>query len=429
MIKRLNRDCQCATLDPLALARALDAEYGQSGIPAHAQEHLIRMFAPQSVFVSASAVMRITEVVKGIETVVALPAYRRAALAEAPDSAKIDPRKAHGVLFGYDFHVNGDNVHLIEINTNAGGAMLNAVLARAQRSCCSDTQSMVPTTEEVTQFERRLLEMFQLEWQLTGATRQLQTIAIVDEMPTAQFLYPEFLLFQQLFERHGIQAVIVEPNQFELGDRHLYVEGQPIDLVYNRLTDFYLQASGNATLLEAWRHHVIVLTPHPQAHALYANKALLAVFSNSKYLRQLGAPSDVCDLLQKCVPATERVTTEAAERLWSRRRELFFKPVSGYGSRATYRGDKLTRGVWQDILNGEYIAQTLVRPGERQVRIGEKPLKYDVRAYVYNGQVQWLAARLYQGQTTNMRTPGGGFSPVFSPVDAQGRPRKPGQTN
>jgi hypothetical protein len=35
--------------------------------------------------------------------------------------------------------------------------------------------------------------------------------------------------------------------------------------------------------------------------------------------------------------------------------------------------------------------------------------------------VQWVAARLYQGQTTNFRTPGGGFAPVYSTVDASGR--------
>jgi hypothetical protein len=40
-------------------------------------------------------------------------------------------------------------------------------------------------------------------------------------------------------------------------------------------------------------------------------------------------------------------------------------------------------------------------------------LKFDVRNYVCNGQVQLLAARLYQGQTTNFRTPGGGFAPVY----------------
>jgi hypothetical protein len=42
-------------------------------------------------------------------------------------------------------------------------------------------------------------------------------------------------------------------------------------------------------------------------------------------------------------------------------------------------------------------------------------LKYDVRCFVYAGKIQLLAARLYQGQTTNFRTPGGGFAPVFYP--------------
>jgi hypothetical protein len=41
-------------------------------------------------------------------------------------------------------------------------------------------------------------------------------------------------------------------------------------------------------------------------------------------------------------------------------------------------------------------------------------LKLDVRNYVYAGEVQSLAARLYQGQTTNMRTPGGGFASVLT---------------
>jgi hypothetical protein len=43
----------------------------------------------------------------------------------------------------------------------------------------------------------------------------------------------------------------------------------------------------------------------------------------------------------------------------------------------------------------------------------ESDLKLDLRAYVYQGAIQLLAARLYAGQTTNFRTPGGGFAPVF----------------
>lgn len=33
--------------------------------------------------------------------------------------------------------------------------------------------------------------------------------------------------------------------------------------------------------------------------------------------------------------------------------------------------------------------------------------------YVYDGQLLLTAARLYQGQVTNFRTPGGGFAPVL----------------
>ena len=39
-------------------------------------------------------------------------------------------------------------------------------------------------------------------------------------------------------------------------------------------------------------------------------------------------------------------------------------------------------------------------------------LKSDVRCYVYDGEVQLIAARLYQGQTTNFRTLNGGFAQV-----------------
>ena len=39
-------------------------------------------------------------------------------------------------------------------------------------------------------------------------------------------------------------------------------------------------------------------------------------------------------------------------------------------------------------------------------------LKFDLRCYAYAGVMQMVAARLWQGQTTNFRTPGGGFTPV-----------------
>jgi hypothetical protein len=76
--------------------------------------------------------------------------------------------------------------------------------------------------------------------------------------------------------------------------------------------------------------------------------------------------------------------------------------------------------VWEDIIHADYVAQAMVPPSERQLMInGEKQsLKLDIRCVTYNGKVQQLSARLYQGQTTNLRTEGGGLATVFStPAD------------
>ena len=45
--------------------------------------------------------------------------------------------------------------------------------------------------------------------------------------------------------------------------------------------------------------------------------------------------------------------------------------------------------------------------------------KFDLRFYVYRDALQLMVARVYQGQVTNLRTPGGGFAAVRV-VDAQG---------
>ena len=77
--------------------------------------------------------------------------------------------------------------------------------------------------------------------------------------------------------------------------------------------------------------------------------------------------------------------------------------------------DKVTRKVWAEIIGGEYVAQSYAAPGTRGVQLDETraELKVDVRLYTFAGTILLAAARLYQGQTTNMRTPGGGFAPVL----------------
>jgi len=408
----MNKKCACVSLESAALRRALESELGDPDVYQLVAERCPHMFSALPVFVPGEQVARMANVVAAIESVVAMPTYREKVLAGAAPIARHSPAGAKGVFFGYDFHVSPQGIGLIEINTNAGGAMLNAALARAQRACCPPVEGLLPLLGTGSDIDRRIMAMFNDEWTAVRGAARWRTVAIVDEAPASQYLYAEFLMFRRLFERHGLDPLVADPSSLAFRDGALMHGDTVIDLVYNRLTDFMLAEPASAALRAAYLADAVVLTPHPQAHALYADKRNLALLSNPHQLQELGGPRDVQDILLATIPQTELVTGTNAERLWRERRQLFFKPVAGYGGRAAYRGDKLTKRVWEDILAGDYVAQSIVMPGERTPGSGS-PLKYDVRNYVYDGAVQSLSARLYQGQTTNFRTPGGGFAPVY----------------
>lgn len=416
MIETLNRDCFCVSLDREGLRRALEADPAAGGLHAMIEERCPHLFAALPVFVAREHVDAMAAVIRAVEAVIAMPAYREVALAWAPAIARHEPGAA-GAFIGYDFHVGAGGPRLIEINTNAGGALLNAVLARAQRACCSEVEAFVSGPVPSGGLERTFFEMFVEEWRRAGGNGLPARVAIVDDAPREQFLYPEFLLFAQLFRRFGVQAAVSAAADLRFENGSLRDGGGRIDLVYNRLTDFAFEAPGHAALRAAYLADAAVITPHPRAHALYADKRNLSLLTDEALLRAWGVPQETLATLLGGIPHTRLVTREAADSLWAQRRGLFFKPAAGHGSKAAYRGEKLTRRVWEEILAGRYVAQSLVPPGERRVRL-DAAMKVDVRNYVYRGQVQMLAARLYQGQTTNMRTAGGGFAPVLTTPSA-----------
>ena len=413
--EQLNRECQCVTLDREALRQALQRGPAGADLYAMIAEGRPHLFAESAVFLGEQSIRRMAEVIAAVERVVALPAWSERVLAWAPASARHEP-KAAGVFLGYDFHYEETGPQLIEINTNAGGGLLNAALAEAQQVCCAEMEAALAGRQGPATLEQTFHEMFLAEWRAERGGAPLRTIAIVDEHPREQYLYPEFVLFRKLFERHDLAALIADPAELRFEAGALWSGDRRIDLVYNRLTDFGLELPANAALLEAWLSAAVVLTPHPRAHALYADKRNLALLSDEAALRELGADAETRATLLAGIPRTELVRRADAESLWQRRRQLFFKPAAGYGSKAAYRGDKVTKRVFEELLDGGYVAQALVPPSERHVGVGEATvgLKLDLRNYVYRGEVQLVIARLYQGQTTNFRTPGGGFAPVLT---------------
>ena len=361
------------------------------------------LFSVAELHISPAVLQAMAELILAIESVVALPAYQQRVLLAAPASAQ-KPLAARSVFFGYDFHLAESGPRLIEINTNAGGGLLNTRLLMAHGK-----------TEAAQKIEQAFVDMFREEWRLMRGDAPLKRIAIVDEHPANQYLAPEFELFRQLFEANGIAAVVADPGEFSCDGNRLLHRGEVIDLVYNRLTDFSLDAAVNADLRAIFDADGVVVTPHPRAHALYADKRNLMLLSDEAALIEIGVPEATRKILLAGIPRTVAVKADEGERFWAERKRWFFKIATGFGSRAAYRGDKLTKRVFEEILQGGYIAQEIVPPSEHPVRVGDDSqlMKADIRAFVYQGVVQMFVARLYQGQTTNFRTPGGGFAPVF----------------
>ena len=353
-----------------------------SDLPADLLAARPHLFSSATVAVRTHDLARMREVIAAVERALAL----KVGAGEPALS---------GVFMGYDFHLTPDGPQLIEINTNAGGGLLAALQAGRD-----DVLAV-------------FVAMFRAE-----CPRPLKTLAIVDEQPASQYLYPEFLGFRTLLEAQGIATLICDPAELMLCHGNLWHEEQKLDLIYNRLTDFAFAAPAHAVLREAWRQGVAI-SPNPALHARYADKKNLIALTDAAQLAEWGVDAATRHVLLSGIPKTEAVTAERAADLWQRRRQLFFKPAAGFGSKGSYRGDKLTKRVFEEVLAGDYVAQAFAPPStvRHQIDGGMTEqlieLKADIRNYAYRGQVQLVAARLYQGQTTNFRTAGGGFAKVI----------------
>ncbi len=395
-LQTLNRTCQCVSM-PVALTNPV------------APRHL---FADTAVFASMADLRAMQRQIEAIEAASQLPQLRNYLGSRLPRVPSVAAQECtRGILMGYDFHLTADGPRLIEVNTNAGGAfVMHALLADIRQTVCPCDESLLDNAHVV---EEKLINMFVDEWRSAGRPGMPDTIAIVDSNPTEQFLYPDMLLAQSMLRRHGIRTIICAPESLQIRNNCLYAKDRKIDFVYNRSTDFALHEPAQRAIRQALIHDLAVVSPAPQHHALFADKRNPAIWRDAARMRTFGATNPITDVLSE-LPATEPVAAHEADTLWKRRKQLFFKPSAGYGSKATYRGDKLTRRVWTQILEGGYVAQSFEPPPLRLVGDGDDGalMKFDVRIYTYGGQPLLSAARIYQGQTTNFRTQGGGFAPV-----------------
>jgi hypothetical protein len=307
--------------------------------------------------------------------------------------------RASGVYNSFDFHLTADGPRLIEINTNAGGAFLQPAIAAAFRASLPGPEA--GGTEPSFRPEQAILDAW---WTLRPGA-PMPRVAIVDRDPASEPLWPDMAAAVTALQAAGAHAEVIRLDQLRLLDNGLAGPTGRIDFVYNRSTDFLFEAADTQVLRAAWQANLAVVAPNPAVYQAYADKNRLLQLAEAKAASPLR--------LAAVLPAL-RVTAQNAASLWQTRRNWYFKPLNGFGSRGVLRGDGISRSRFEALLGGSYLAQAAAAPLTRTVAgpAGAVRYKYDVRVWTHGARPLFAAARLFRGQVTGMRHPGEGFAPI-----------------
>ncbi|MGZ3768203.1 MAG: hypothetical protein ACXVCP_05900 [Bdellovibrio sp.] len=307
------------------------------------------------------------------------------------------------IMMSYDFHVDeNNNLKLIEINTNAAFLILGHQLYQMRK------QALPVGDFSLSEIGESIRTEMVLQKKNIPANFK---ISIVDDKPEEQRLFVEFLVYNELFKSFGWDSRIQDYKE-------LFTDFSP-DFIYNRYTDFFLDEPSSSTLRQKFLNRDVCLSPNPYEYLLLADKQRLIDWVQPGFLEAQGISGEDLSLLKTVLPLSYDLNQENAEEIWSHRKKLFFKPKNAYGSKQSFRGSSISRKAFEELLKDETIAQEFIPAPEQTFETPEGPqsFKFDLRCYAYQGRLQLVIARLYQGQVTNLRTPHGGFGTVdFSTV-------------
>lgn len=304
------------------------------------------------------------------------------------------------VLMAYDFHANENTIQLVEINTNASGYLLAALMTSVH------SNKTVRESAELSELQRSFSE---------DGLRPGARIAIVDDDVAQQKMLLEFLMYRDLFVSWGNPAMIGEAGDLRLNSC-LTLKQQEIDFVYNRTTDFYFDREEHADLRDAWKGGQTIVSPQPREYFLLADKERLIDFAQISWLERAGASKEEIEAISEvAIPTFGLGDFESPEKLWAQRRNLFFKPKHSHGGKSVYRGESVSRKVFDRLIHEDVLIQKFVPAGHIPGIAPGDPLenwKFDLRFFVYRDRIQQVVARIYQGQVTNFASPLGGFTSV-----------------
>jgi hypothetical protein len=310
------------------------------------------------------------------------------------------------LFMSYDFHIQNSELKLIEINTNAAFSLVAHEIYLFQ-----NVQNDNPLQ---LNFLKELKASFENETKLSIRQPHPNSMAIVDDSPAQQKMFIEFAMFQDLFNSWGWPCSIHDIKDLSHDGTGIQTpDKKPLDFVYNRSTNFFLNDLPG--LRKAYVEKKICLSPNPHEYVLLADKARFLELADPAFLASCGLSDEHIKTLKTHVPFAKNMKDHSPDEIWNLRKNVFFKPKRAYGGKEVYKGANITRKVFEQILAGDFIAQEGIPAPHMNMKLPggeEQDFKFDLRFYAYRDQIQLATARFYQGQLTNFRAPGSGFTAV-----------------
>jgi hypothetical protein len=266
-----------------------------------------------------------------------------------------------------------------------------------------------------------------------SGTRALPRIAIVDwaDVPTKS----EFVLFQEYFERQGLNCVIVDPADVSYAHGRLGGPRGPIDLVYKRVLLTELVERGghgiDHPILRAVRDHAVCMVNPPSCKILH-KKASLAVLHDERNEALYDETERAA--IAASIPWTrvveDRKTTHDGREvdllpfIAGLREQLVLKPNDEYGGKGIVLGWEADDATWNRTIHTALaepyiVQQRIALPTEPYPSMVDGTVcvadrMVDTAPYVaYGDHVDGCLTRLATAALLNVTAGGGSQTPTF----------------
>jgi hypothetical protein len=259
------------------------------------------------------------------------------------------------------------------------------------------------------------------------------TIGIVDwgDVPTTN----EFEIFNQFFNRQGVDSFITAPERMEYDGKTLRGDGKPIHIIYKRVLGsellqryglehpiLYALRDGNVTMVNPFRCKPLhkkmsfaLLSDEQYAH-LYTAEQLAAIGRHIPWTRKVADRATTID--------GQRV--ELLPYIAEHREQFVLKPNDEYGGKGVVIGWESSAEEWQaaieEGLREPAIVQRKVKIAredfpsyiEAEGRLDVSERLVDMDPYIFGGNsTHGLLTRLASTTLLNVTAGGGSVTPTF----------------